>query len=59
MQAGIAQLVEQRIENPRVRSSNLRPGIGFNSFTTEIKNPRAAKTRGFLCLFSGMRSACK
>jgi hypothetical protein len=25
--AGIAQLVEQRTENPRVRSSNLRPGI--------------------------------
>ncbi len=28
--AGIAQLVEQRIENPRVRSSNLRPGITQN-----------------------------
>ena len=26
-QAGIAQLVEQWIENPRVSSSNLDPGI--------------------------------
>jgi hypothetical protein len=39
--AGIAQLVEQRIENPRVRSSNLRPGI--------IKNP--ALCRVFGCLW--------
>ncbi len=26
-QAGIAQLVEQRTENPRVRGSSPRPGI--------------------------------
>ena len=29
--AGIAQLVEQWIENPRVSSSNLDPGIKSNS----------------------------
>ena len=29
-QAGIAQLVEQRTENPRVTSSNLVPGISEN-----------------------------
>ena len=30
--AGIAQLVEQRTENPRVTSSNLVLGIGFINF---------------------------
>lgn len=29
---GIAQLVEQRTENPRVTSSNLVPGIGLINF---------------------------
>jgi hypothetical protein len=29
-QAGIAQLVEQRTENPRVRGSSPRPGIRLN-----------------------------
>ena len=30
--AGIAQLVEQWIENPRVSSSNLDPGNNYFSF---------------------------
>ena len=32
-QAGIAQSVEQWIENPRVSSSNLDPGINYTYYT--------------------------
>ena len=37
--AGIAQLVEQRTENPRVTSSNLGLGIGQRT-----ENPRATSS---------------
>ena len=46
MQAGIAQSVEQRIENPRVGSSSLPPGIGPSHFDVAIRNPRPVKIRG-------------
>jgi hypothetical protein len=39
--AGIAQLVEQWIENPRVSSSNLLPG-NFHSVNYIIKFPKEA-----------------
>jgi hypothetical protein len=51
--AGIAQLVEQRTENPRVRSSNLRPGIHPQSTYNIFE--RLGKLKGFfLTLFFGL-----
>ena len=35
-EAGIAQLVEQRTENPRVTSSSLVPGICFKRLHREV-----------------------
>jgi hypothetical protein len=43
--AGIAQLVEQRTENPRVTSSSLVPGITLNPL-------RLSSLRGFSILYS-------
>jgi hypothetical protein len=34
--AGIAQLVEQRTENPRARGSSPRPGIYSNLASSEV-----------------------
>ena len=39
--AGIAQLVEQWIENPRVSSSNLDPGSFLNLNGTEFVESRS------------------
>jgi hypothetical protein len=55
-QAGIAQLVEQWIENPRVRSSNLRPGMGLSHFYLTEKSLVLSRTQGLLCCDSGMRN---
>ncbi len=45
--AGIAQLVEQRTENPRVGSSNLPPGIHLNPFYNPIETSRGDRFRFF------------
>ncbi len=45
--AGIAQLVEQRTENPRVGSSNLPPGINPNPFYNPIETSRGNPFRFF------------
>ncbi len=46
--AGIAQLVEQRTENPRVTSSNLVPGIIYNGIS------RCLPTRSHMILSQGL-----
>ena len=47
--AGIAQLVEQWTENPRVTSSSLVPGI----FVTNLHN-----LKGLYCQFFGIVTNC-
>ena len=40
------------VENPRVGSSSLPPGIGFRYFTIALENPRAVETQGLCISFS-------
>jgi hypothetical protein len=41
--AGVAQSVEQRTENPRVRSSILRPGISLYPIQGSVRQPRRSQ----------------
>ena len=44
-QAGIAQLVEQWIENPRVSSSNLDPGISKKKLSIKLNYNNTSTTK--------------